>query len=75
MTTAYDARQSTRDIDAIFVPHGIVLAGARAVADGLDLLAMKVLAARRRDADNLRLLLTILSPRLDQASVALWYGC
>jgi len=31
MALAYDARRSTRDIDAIFQPHGIVLEEARAV--------------------------------------------
>jgi len=31
MAPAYDARRSTRDIDAVFVPHGIVLEEARAV--------------------------------------------
>jgi hypothetical protein len=89
MALAYDARRSTRDIDAVFHPHGVVLDEARAVAHELGLphwwlneqdsayvarggdpaarrifdhpglrvsaaspehlLAMKVLAARRRD--------------------------
>ncbi len=93
MALAYDSRRSTRDIDAVFQPHGIVLEEARAVAveiglppwwlneqasayvapggdataphvfdhPGLrvsaaspeHLLAMKVLAARRRDAEDL----------------------
>jgi predicted nucleotidyltransferase len=93
---AFDARRATRDIDALFVPHGIVLDEARAVADELGLppwwlneqasvyvapgrdvdaprvfdhpglrvaiasperlLAMKVLAARPRDEDDVRLL-------------------
>lgn len=97
MALAYDARRATRDIDAVFQPHGIVLDEARAVADELDLpqwwlneqasayvapggdpaaprvfdhpglrvaaaspehlLAMKVLAARRRDAEDIRLLI------------------
>jgi predicted nucleotidyltransferase len=96
MALAYDARRSTRDIDAVFEPHGVVLDEARAVAaevglpswwlneqasvyvaaggdpgaprvfdhPGLrvsaaspeHLLAMKVLAARRRDADDIRFL-------------------
>jgi hypothetical protein len=96
MALAYDARRATRDIDAIFQPHGIVLDEARAVADELGrphwwlneqagayvapggdpaaprifdhpglrvsaaspehLLAMKVLAARRRDAEDIRFL-------------------
>jgi hypothetical protein len=96
MALAYDARRSTRDIDAVFQPHGVVLDEARAVADELGLpqwwlneqasayvapggdtnaprvfdhpglrvsaaspehlLAMKVLAARRRDAEDIRFL-------------------
>jgi len=32
MALAYDSRRSTRDIDAVFQPHGIVLEEARAVA-------------------------------------------
>ena len=93
MALAYDSRRSTRDIDAVFQPHGIVLEEARAVAGELGLplwwlneqasvyvapggdsgaprvfdhpglrvsaaspehlLAMKVLAARRRDAEDI----------------------
>lgn len=96
MALAYDARRATRDIDAVFQPHGIVLDEARAVADELGLphwwlneqasayvapggdaaaprvfdhpglrvsaaspehlLAIKVLAARRRDAEDIRFL-------------------
>lgn len=96
MALAYDARRATRDIDAVFQPHGAVLDEARAVAAELGLpnwwlneqasayvarsgdinaprvfdhpglrvsaasaehlLAMKVLAARRRDADDMRFL-------------------
>jgi predicted nucleotidyltransferase len=96
MALAYDARRATRDIDAVFKPHGIVLEEARIVADELGLpdwwlneqastyvapdgdpsaprvfdhpglrvaaaspehmLAMKVLAARRRDSDDIRFL-------------------
>jgi len=97
MALAYDARRATRDIDAVFKPHGIVLEEARTVADELGLpdwwlneqasayvapggdplaprvfdhpglrvaaaspehlLAMKVLAARRRDGDDIRFLI------------------
>jgi len=97
MALAYDARRSTRDIDAVFQPHGIVLDEAKAVAHELGLpqwwlneqasvyvapggdsaaprvfdhpglrvsaaspehlLAMKVLAARRRDSDDIRFLI------------------
>jgi hypothetical protein len=97
MALAYDARRSTRDIDAVFQPHGVVLEEAKAVAEELrlpqwwlneqasvyvarggdsaaprvfdhpglrvlaaspeHLLAMKVLAARRRDADDVRFLI------------------
>jgi predicted nucleotidyltransferase len=89
MAMAYDARRATRDIDAVFEPHGVVLEEARAVAAELGLppwwlneqasssvapgvfdhpglrvsaaspehlLAMKVLAARRRDAEDIRFL-------------------
>ena len=34
---AYDARRATRDIDALFKPHGMVVEEARAVADELGL--------------------------------------
>lgn len=93
---AYDARRFTQDVDAIFVPHGIVRDEALAVAEELGLprwwlneqasvytsgkhdpgkrqvfdhpalrvsaaspeqiFAMKALAARERDIDDLRLL-------------------
>lgn len=35
MALAYDARRATRDIDALFEPHGVVVEEARAVADEL----------------------------------------
>lgn len=93
---AYDATRVTRDVDARFVPHGIVIEEARRVADDVGLpywwlneqanvcisgkddpgrrrvfdhpgprvmaaspahiFAMKALAARTRDVDDLRLL-------------------
>ncbi|MDQ1307965.1 MAG: hypothetical protein QG671_3799 [Actinomycetota bacterium] len=96
MALAYDSRRATRDIDAVFQPHGIVLTEAATVAKELGLppwwlneqasvyvapggdtaapqvfdhpglrvsaaspehlLAMKVLAARRRDIEDIRLL-------------------
>jgi predicted nucleotidyltransferase len=96
MALAYDAKRVTRDVDARFVPHGIVLEEARRVAEDLGLppwwlneqasvyisgkddpgkrrvfdhpglrvmaaspehvFAMKALAARIRDVDDLRLL-------------------
>lgn len=37
MALAYDARRATRDIDAVFRPHGAVLEEARAVAAELGL--------------------------------------
>ncbi len=37
MALAYDARRATRDIDAVFQPHGIVLDEARAVGDEMGL--------------------------------------
>jgi hypothetical protein len=98
MALAYDATRVTRDVDARFVPHGIVLEEARRVANELELprwwlneqasvyisgksdpgkrrafdhpglrvmaaspdhiFAMKALAARTRDIDDLRLLAT-----------------
>lgn len=100
MALAYDARRATRDIDAVFEPHGIVLEEARAVATALGLpswwlneqasayvapggdpsasrvfdhrglrvaaasakhlLAMKVLAARPQDIEDIRLLIDLL---------------
>jgi len=94
MAMAYDATRVTRDVDAMFVPHGVVLEESRAVADELGLppwwlneqasvyvsgkddpgkrrvfdhpglrvmaasphhiFAMKALAARTRDVDDLR---------------------
>jgi predicted nucleotidyltransferase len=96
MALAYDAKRVTRDVDARFVPHGIVLEEAHRVAEDLGLppwwlneqasvyisgkddpgkrrvfdhpglrvmaaspehvFAMKALAARVRDIDDLRLL-------------------
>jgi hypothetical protein len=96
MALAYDARRATRDIDALFEPHGVVREEADAVAAELGLprwwlndqasvfvakggdpdapsvfenagirvaaaspehlLAMKVLAARRRDVEDIRML-------------------
>lgn len=97
MALAYDARRATRDIDAVFRPHGVVLEEAESVAKELGfprwwlneqasvyvapggdvnaprvfdhpglrvsaaspehLLAMKVLAARRRDIEDVRFLI------------------
>ena len=37
MALAYDAARVTRDVDAVFKPHGIVLEEAREVADDLGL--------------------------------------
>jgi predicted nucleotidyltransferase len=94
MALAYDATRVTRDVDALFVPHGVVVEESRAVADELGLppwwlneqasvyvsgkddpgkrrvfdhpnlrvmaaspehiFAMKALAARTRDVDDLR---------------------
>jgi predicted nucleotidyltransferase len=96
MALAYDATRVTRDVDAMFVPHGVVVEESRAVADELGLppwwlneqasvyvsgkedpgkrrvfdhpglrvmaasphhiFAMKALAARTRDVDDLRTL-------------------
>jgi hypothetical protein len=37
MALAYDSRRATRDVDALFTPHGIVLEEARTVAVELGL--------------------------------------
>jgi hypothetical protein len=37
MALAYDSRRATRDIDAVFKPHGVVLEAAQEVADELGL--------------------------------------
>ena len=37
MALAYDARRATRDIDAVFKPHGVVVEEAQVVADELGL--------------------------------------
>ena len=37
MALSYDATRVTRDVDAMFVPHGVVVDEARAVADQLGL--------------------------------------
>ena len=37
MALAYDANRVTRDVDATFVPHGVVLEEARNVADMMGL--------------------------------------
>jgi predicted nucleotidyltransferase len=99
MALAYDAARVTRDVDAMFVPHGVVIEEAREVAADLGLppwwlneqasvyvsgkddpgrkrvfdhpglrvmvaspdhiFAMKALAARTRDVDDLRHLATL----------------
>ena len=110
MALAYDARRSTRDIDAVFRPHGIVLEEAQALAAELGLphwwlneqasvyvapggdpdaprsfdhpglrvstaspehlLAMKAMAARRRDRDDLWLLVDLLGLTAPEQVVA-----
>lgn len=37
MALAYDAERVTRDVDTMFVPHGVVVEEARRVADDLGL--------------------------------------
>jgi hypothetical protein len=37
MSMVYDSRRATRDIDAVFQPHGVVLEEAHAVAEELGL--------------------------------------
>jgi predicted nucleotidyltransferase len=109
MALAYDATRVTRDVDARFVPHGIVLEEARRVADDLGLppwwlneqatayisgkddpgkrrvfdhpglrvmaaspehvFAMKALAARTRDIDDLRLLAVMIDVETADAAL------
>ena len=109
MALAYDATRVTRDVDSLFVPHGVVLEEARNVARDLGLppwwlneqasvyisgkddpgkrrifdhpglrvtaasprhvFAMKALAARTRDIDDLRLLAGIIG--VESAETAL----
>jgi predicted nucleotidyltransferase len=98
MELAYDATRVTRDVDAMFVPHGVVVEESRAVAEEVGLppwwlneqasvyvsgkddpgkrrvfdhpnlrimvasehiFAMKALAARTRDIDDLRSLASL----------------
>jgi predicted nucleotidyltransferase len=109
MALAYDANRVTRDVDARFVPHGIVLDEARQVARELGLppwwlneqatayisgkddpgkrrvfdhpglrvmaaspehvFAMKALAARTRDIDDLRLLAGMIGVETAEAAL------
>jgi len=109
MALAYDAARVTRDVDAMLVPHGVVIEEARAVAEDLGLppwwlneqasvyvsgkddpgkkrvfdhpglrvmvaspdhiFAMKALAARTRDIDDLRHLATLV--RVDSVDAAM----
>ncbi len=109
MALAYDAARVTRDVDARFVPHGIVLEEARQVAKDLGLppwwlneqatayisgkddpgkrrvfdhpglrvmaaspehvFAMKALAARTRDIDDLRLLAAMIGVETAEAAL------
>jgi hypothetical protein len=63
MALAYDADRVTRDVDATFVPHGVVLEEARNVADAMGLpqwwlneQAQRICVdtQRRREAKGLR---------------------
>jgi len=109
MALAYDATRVTRDVDARFVPHGIVVDEARQVANDLGLppwwlneqatvyisgkddpgkrrvfdhpglrvmaaspehvFAMKALAARTRDIDDLRLLAGMIGIETPEAAL------
>ena len=109
MALAYDATRVTRDVDSLFVPHGVVFEEARNVAHDLGLppwwlneqasvyisgkddpgkrrvfdhpglrvtaasprhiFAMKALAARTRDIDDLRLLANVIG--VDSAETAI----
>lgn len=114
MALAYDAARVTRDVDARFVPHGIVLEEARQVAkdqglppwwlneqasayiSGKDdpgkrrvfdhpglrvmaaspehVFAMKALAARTRDIDDLRLLAGMIGIETAEAALQICTG-
>jgi len=114
MALAYDATRVTRDVDARFVPHGIVLEEARRVAENLGLppwwlneqatayisgkddpgkrrvfdhpglrvmaaspehvFAMKALAARTRDIDDLRLLAGMIGIETADAALQICAG-
>lgn len=54
MTLAYDARRSTRDIDAVFQPHGAVLVDQRVEQEPQ---ALRLDEARGRDPGYPRRLL------------------
>lgn len=78
MALAYDAARVTRDVDAVFKPHGIVLEEARKVADDLGLPCWwlneqaSVYISGKEDAskiDDLRLLADIIG--VDSADTAL----
>lgn len=111
MALVYDARRATRDVDAVFQPHGIVIEEARVVAAELGLppwwlneqvsayvapggdpsapevfdhpglrvaaasaehlLAMKIHAARRRDVEDVRILMRHLGLRSAQEALDL----
>ncbi len=111
MALAYDATRVTRDVDARFVPHGIVVEEAKRVAEDLGLppwwlneqasvyisgkddpgkrrvfdhpglrvmaaspehvFAMKALAARTRDVDDLRLLASIIGVHSSEQALRL----
>lgn len=49
MALAYDGRRATRDVDALFIPHGIVVEEARAVAAELGLPLRRLAGAHARD--------------------------
>jgi hypothetical protein len=111
MALGYDATRVTRDVDAVFMPHGVVLDEARHVATELGLppwwlneqasvyisgkddpgkrrvldhpglrvmaaspehvFAMKALAARSRDVDDLRLLANLIGIESVEAALQL----
>ncbi len=58
----------TRDVDATFVPHEIVHDEAMRVAD---VFAMKALAARERDVDDLQVLAGIVGIETEDQAMAI----
>src|SRR3954469_18290411 len=55
MALAYDAQRVTRDVDATFVPHGVVLEEARTVAAALGLPPRRTSEPSRRSLVSRRL--------------------
>jgi hypothetical protein len=70
MALAYDSRRATRDVDALFKPHGIVLEEAQAVAAELGLPTWKIGVARPCAGT-----LVMWSQRSSRAAILIPSGC